>query len=395
MPERLRAVLVFPAAPLPFGDTAARWFHLLARELLRGGHHVSCLTVTDEPAGRVEEARTRLVAAAPDGRLRWRAFPLCAPVHPLRRKLRNVLRPFSELTHAPGFGAALEAELARGYDVLHLEQLWSGWAGLGRARTLLNVHHLEVIDLEGARLGTLHERKAHWQMRRATARLLAATPTMRLFSDRLLDRVRSVNAGARCWVVPFALDLDLYPMQPVVDEPVVGLLGSMHWPPSRSAGERLLTRVWPRVKARMPRARLLVAGWNARRHLGHLATGPDVTLEENLASPTDFFSRVSVLAYPPGRGSGMKIKVMEAMAYGVPVVTTGEGVEGMAVEPGVHCAVAEDDDTIARSVCALLEDRATRLAYRQAARGLLETGYTAAPVMARMMDVYDTVARAA
>ncbi len=387
----MRAILVLPAAPLPFGDTAARWSHLLAGELLRRGHDLSCLTVSDEPPAKIVEAHERLRAAG--GRLRFQAFPLRAPVHPLRRKLRNAWRPFSEVVHAPGFRDALRAELARGYDVLHLEQLWTGWAGLGVPRTLLNVHHLEIIDLEGTRGGTLRERKARVQMARATARLLRATPTMRLFTTRLLDRVRTFNDRARCFVVPFALDLELYPMQPPVDEPVVGLLGSMHWPPSRSAAERLLTRIWPLVKARAPRARLLVAGWNARRYLARFATMPDVAIEENLASPADFFSRVSVLAYAPGRGSGMKIKVMEAMAYGVPVVTTSEGVEGMEVATGEHALVAEDDATIAAHVCALLDDRAARLQMRSAARALLERRYTAGPVMARMLDVYDHVGR--
>jgi glycosyltransferase involved in cell wall biosynthesis len=389
----MRAVLVLPAAPLPFGDTAARWFHLLARDLLARGHEVSCLTVSDEPAAKLREAYERLSAGTPAGRLRFQAFPLRAPVHPILRKLRNARRPFSEQLYAPGFRDALRAELARGYDVLHLEQLWSGWAGLGLPRTLLNIHHLEIIDLEDARGGTLYERKARWQQHRATARLLRATPAMRLFTTRLLDRVRDFNASAECFVVPFALDLDLYPMQPPVDEPVVGLLGSMHWPPSRSAAERLIGRIWPRVRARAPHARLLVAGWNARRYLAQHATVPGVVIEEDLASPVDFFSRVSVLAYPPGRGSGMKIKVMEAMAYGVPVVTTSEGVEGMEVVAGEHALVAEDDETIASHVCALLADRAARIAMRNAARALLEERYTPPPVMARMLDVYARVAR--
>ena len=303
----MRAVLVLPAAPLPFGDTAARWFHLLARDLLSRGHKVSCLTVTDEPRHKVDEARDRLAAVAPPGRLRFQAFPLRGAVHPVWRKLRNAVRPFSELVYAPGFHEAFERELARGYDVLHLEQLWSGWAGLGRPRTLLNIHHLEIIDLEHTHGGTLYEQKARWQMGRATTRLLRDTPVMRLFSSRLLDRVRTFNDTARCFVVPFALDAGLYPLQPVVDEPVVGLLGSMHWPPSRSAAERLLGRIWPLVKARAPRAKLLVAGWNARRYLGAYASLPDVTIEENLVSPEAFFSRAAVLAYAPGRGSGMKI----------------------------------------------------------------------------------------
>ena len=47
--------------------------------------------------------------------------------------------------------------------------------------------------------------------------------------------------------------------------------------------------------------------------------------------------------YAPSRGSGMKIKILEAMAFGVPVVTTGEGVEGLPAVDGVHAGVCEDD----------------------------------------------------
>jgi len=274
-----------------------------------------------------------------------------------------------------------------------LEQLWSGWAGRGVARSLLNVHHLEVIDLEDSTPATWSERKAWWQMRRATRRLLADAQALRLFTPRLLEHVRTVNATARCWVVPFALDLDLYPMEPLVEAPVVGLLGSMHWPPSRSAAERLLTRIWPLVRAKRPDAELVVAGWNARRALTRHAGLPGVTIEQDLASPRDFFSRVAVLTYTPGRASGMKVKVMESMAYGVPVVTTTEGVEGMTVEDGVQCRIADDDATLAAHVCALLDDVATRRRLREAARTYIAEQHTAGPVMTRMLDVYTEVAK--
>jgi glycosyltransferase involved in cell wall biosynthesis len=387
-----RIVLVCPAAPLPFGDTAARWFHLLARELLVRGHDVSCLTVSDEPVERLRAAEQALAAHGGAGRLRWQAFPMRTSLPTVYRKLRSAWRPFADVLYAPGVRQALAAELARGYDVLHLEQLWSGWAGLGVPRSLLNVHHLEVIDLEGSAPADLTERKTRLQIARATHRLLRDTERLRLFTPRLLDHVRRVNTAASCWVVPFALDLGLYPALPPTDAPMVGLLGSMHWPPSRSAAERLLTRIWPRVLARVPHARLLVAGWNARRHLAHLLPIPGVTLEENLASPEDFFSRVGVLAYAPGRGSGMKVKVLESMAYGVPVVTTAEGVEGMEVEDGVHCRIAEDDDVLAGHVAALVDDPRARRQLAAAGRAYVADRHTAGPVMERMLGIYEEVA---
>src|SRR6185295_9444092 len=109
-----------------------------------------------------------------------------------------------------------------------------------------------------------------------------------------------------------------------------------------------------RVRAQVPHARLIVAGWGADRYLGEHAGVPGLELRANIQHPRDFFSQVAVMAYPPGRGSGMKIKVMEAMAFGVPVVTTSEGVEGLAVEPGVHAHVADDDGLIADRVVDLL-----------------------------------------
>ena len=62
------------------------------------------------------------------------------------------------------------------------------------------------------------------------------------------------------------------------------------------------------------------------------------------------------MVYAPSRGSGMKIKILEAMASGVPVVTTSEGVEGLPAVDGVHAGVCEDDAGLIDRTVALLED---------------------------------------
>ena len=96
---------------------------------------------------------------------------------------------------------------------------------------------------------------------------------------------------------------------------------------------------------------------------------------ENLAHPTEFFSRVAVLAYAPVRGTGVKVKVLESLAYGVPVVTTGEGMEGVDGEDGVHCWIREDDDALAARIVDALGDEAQRVAH---ARGRPRAGGGAA-----------------
>ncbi|MEP6914386.1 MAG: glycosyltransferase family 4 protein [Acidobacteriota bacterium] len=388
----MTVVLVVPACPHPFGDTAAKWFDVLIRELVRRGHRVDLVCATEESDARIQQSQCALSTVSGAGTLEVSFRRLVLSRHPIGRKLSSLRRPFSEIVQADGIRRAVEERLGRGYDVLHAEQLWSGWLIAGVPRSLLNVHHLEVIDREHDRPRSWRERKALWQMRRATAAILRRVPNVRFFSPRLSDRARAYAASARHWIVPFALDAAHYQPVPLVADPIVGLIGSMHWPPSRSAAERLITRVWPRVRAQVPRARLIVAGWDADRCLEAHAGVPGLELRANIAHPRDFFSRIAVMAYPPGRGSGMKIKVMEAMAYGVPVVTTAEGVEGLAVEPGVHAHVAEEDDRLADRIVELLRDRPAAERLRDAARALIVERYNPRIVVDGMIDIYREVA---
>jgi glycosyltransferase involved in cell wall biosynthesis len=386
----MKVVAVFPAVPRPFGDTAARWYFVLVKSLLCRGDEVVCITVSEEPSGIVEDAHRVLREAQSGGQLKWLTFSPTTDRSPWVRRIRSLLKPFSETVYAPGLREALKAELQEGYDILHLEQLWSGWLG-DVPRALLNVHHFEIIDLEDRPIAGWRDGKTRLQMARATHRILKLNRDVRVFTPRLMEKAREINPRANYRVIPFALDLTLYELQPTPRDPVLGLIGSMHWIPSRSAAERLITRIWPLVKKRVPNARLLIAGWNAKKYLGKYMPADDVTLKDSVAHPTDFFSKVSAMVYAPSRGSGMKIKVLESMAYGVPVVTTWEGVEGIEYENGVHCYVEETDDAIAARTALLLTDQAQREQMRKAARRLLEDRYSPEPVIARMLEAYEAI----
>jgi glycosyltransferase involved in cell wall biosynthesis len=385
-------VLVVPACPHPFGDTAAKWFDVLVRELVRRRHRVDLVCATEESDARIEQSRRALACVSGPGRLDVSFHRVSLSRHPIRRKLRSLRRPFSEIIQADGIRRAVGDRLARGCDVLHVEQLWTGWLIAGVPRSLLNVHHLEVIDREQDRPRSWNEWKTLWQMRRATAAILRQVHNVRFFSTRLSARARAYDASAQHWVVPFALDCAHYQPVPPTREPIVGLIGSMHWPPSRSAAERLITGVWHRVREQVPKARLMVAGWGADRYLGAHAGVPGLELRADIPHPREFFSQVAVMAYPPGRGSGMKIKVMEAMAFGVPVVTTAEGVEGLAVEPGVHAHVAEEDGLLADRIVEVLRDRRGAQRLRDAARALIVDRYNPQIVVDDMMTIYHEVA---
>ena len=387
----MKVIVVTPAAPHPFGDTAARWFYVLITELLARGHEVVALAATEEPDERVSEAKQWLSKRGlmkHVGQLTLHCHRLQVDSVALRRKWQNLVRPCSEMLQDSILTGLLQRELAKGYDVLHLEQMSTGWLGLGVPRALLNVHFFDVIDWAAKENMGLGEHKALWQARRAACHLLHGIHHVRLLTPRLKEMAESINPKGHYWVVPLALDTALYDMHPPAQVPVVGLIGSMHWGPSRSAAVRLITRIWPLVKRGFPQAKLLIAGWNAAKYLQKYSSGQDFELAENLAHPSDFFSKAAVMVYAPSRGSGMKVKVMESMAYGVPVVTTWEGVEGIDYQNGRECWVAETDEELAGKVCRLLENSAEWQQMRDAARALIDERYSPRPVVDKMISVY-------
>ncbi len=383
----MKVVLVTTAMPHPFADTAARWSFLLISDLITRGHQVICLCSTGEKDKIIREAQELLDPFKEAGGLKLRVFQLGYPGNSLIRKALSLFRPFGETYYAADLRQSLSHELRQGYDVLHLEQLWSGWFGF-YPRSLLNVHHFEIIDNEFATPRNFREWKTFRQIERATRRILRLNKRIRVFSDRLLQKAKTINDSAEYSVVPFALDLTRYELLPQVGQPVVGIIGSMHWLPSRSAAERLLMRIWPLVRSKIPPAKLLVAGWNARHYLNQFLATPGVEILDRVDHPAEFFSKIAALIYPVPHGSGMKVKVMESMAFGVPVVTTSQGVEGLSGAPGTHYLVNESDEAIAAETVRLLMSSHLRSDIRVAGRQLIEERYSRNVVVTQMLEIY-------
>jgi glycosyltransferase involved in cell wall biosynthesis len=226
---------------------------------------------------------------------------------------------------------------------------------------------------------------------RTERKLIRSFRNVIVVSPELAAEVARIAPRSAVHAIPLALDLDLYgfvpPERRPVD-PVVAMIGSMDWPPSRYAAERLLTRLWPEIRKTVPNAALQITGRKARSVLRAYLNVPGAKIEEDVASTQPYFEHASVLLYAPERGSGVKVKVLEAFAYGLPVVTTPPGVEGLDVEDGVHAGVHESDEGLVQRVLELLREPARQEAQRRAARHLLATKYTPVAVIERLEHIY-------
>lgn len=383
----MRIILVLIEPPLPFGNAAARWFYVVLRELVERGHDVTAFA-TGYRQDELDQAAK--LFSSPQYDLRLYPVPHRSG---LKAKVETLRKPYSFM-FSDEFKKDLKVELNRGFDVLHLEQLSAGWLGLGHVeKSLLHIHFLYSIDLEDANLGW-KSRLAKYQMCTTERRLIRSYPTVTTLSDRLSEQIRKISPRSTVPIVPLGIDASNYqfkPDQSRTAQPIVTLIGSMNWYPSYSAAVRLLTRLWPKIKERIPEARLEIVGREAKKQLAAYVGLDDVQIEENVPDILPYFQRAGVMLYAPSKGSGTKVKIQEAFCQGVPVVTTSEGVEGMPAQDGVHAGICEDDEGLVERCVELLQSVSLQNRYREAARQLIESHCGICPSVDQLELAYKQV----
>jgi glycosyltransferase involved in cell wall biosynthesis len=158
----------------------------------------------------------------------------------------------------------------------------------------------------------------------------------------------------------------------------------MFWEPSRAAATHFIVDLVPRLRRRVPDLRFLVAGWQAERYLGAMAKEAGVEVMGDFLDPREVFQRLSVLVYAPPVGTGMKVKVLEAMAYGVPAVVNSEGFEGLEADSSPPVCLADSDETLIESVLDRVGDMGKRIAVAEEGRRCLARSF-APPIIAEAL----------
>ncbi len=376
--QRRRIALVLSSPPLPFSDAAGRWYHVLLRGLVDRGHDVETF-VPCATAMQAESVREAFDAS----QYAISCFPYWGR-RGLRARWESFRRPSSYLYH-DDLRAKLDRVMTDPSAILHLEHNWAGWIGTAyKDRAVLSMLSLYTVDLEGTSLAAV---STHWAERRLLRRYRFITTV----TPELGERVQRLVPSATVRAVPLTFDTSLYQFaatQQTREYPVVGLIGSFHWAPSFLAARRLLDTLWPAIKQRVPDARLLLVGRDAKSILEADVGRPDVEILENVPDITPYFYAMDVMLYAPERGTGMKIKVIEAFALGTPVVTNESGAEGIPIVDGTHAGLANDNQGLVDRTVSLLGDPDRREQQRIAARQLIETQNRPGESLDRLEEMY-------
>jgi len=272
------------------------------------------------------------------------------------------------------------ADLEPRFDVVVASHL--GMAALRprrpAARWVPQLHHVSSAKADQERAVTPGRRQQWLLAREATkARrferwLLRSFDTVVLVSDGDAEALGPSPTEARVVIAANGVDTAHYVPSPRTDEPVVVMTGSFQYGPNVDGAVWFCDEVLPRIQAAVPSATLDLVGHSPRAEVRALAARAGVELHPDVPSMAPWLSRARVCVVPLRIGTGTRLKALEAMAAGRPVVGTSVGLEGLGLVDGTHAHVVDDPAAFADAVIRVLTDDDHAEALATAGRALVE-----------------------
>jgi glycosyltransferase involved in cell wall biosynthesis len=174
------------------------------------------------------------------------------------------------------------------------------------------------------------------------------------------------------------------------DRETILFLGALDWRPNQDALDLLLNRVFPEVRRQVPAAKLLIVGRNPAAALAAKAKSTaGAELHANVPDVRPFLGRANVMAVPLRIGGGSRLKILEALAAGLPVVSSPVGAEGLRLVPDQHFVEA-DIGAMADALVAALRHPEAMLAMAERGRIAVREQYDWTMLAAKLEQTWET-----
>lgn len=276
--------------------------------------------------------------------------PLEAFFNLFSRKSYHVTRFVSE-----DFRKKLQDILANDdYDIILLETAYlapylEDIRSYSKAKVVMRAHNVEHEIWKRAATNSPFSLKKWYlhyaanKLKRFELKMLNTYDFLVPISEKDLLKYRKLGYANGAEAVPIGLDLSLYKAKPIVDSkrPSMSFIGSLDWLPNFEGLNWFVQEVIPVMRSKHPGIELHVAG---RNNTGKIVANPSITMHGEVENAREFLNDHPIMIVPLRSGSGMRAKIIEAMALGRIVITTTLGLEGIEARDGEEVLVADTPD---------------------------------------------------
>lgn len=383
-----------------------------------GGYDLRVVNLARNLAGRLDQALLCRSLAPPDPAAAADSDRVFTEVHaiPLPRpspfqKLGRVL-PFlpgpyplrAAGFYFPALARRLEALLAtRRFDLAVMEGSWlcAYWPLLGRggARRVLDLHNLESettarqARIPAPALEARLRRIDAERMARVERRMIREADLVLVPSERERRALADGNAAANVVVVPNGVDCAaLQPLPPAESREIL-FVGAFTYAPNVEGVVQFADEVLPILREEHRNVTLRLVGRSPGPEIERLGERDGIEVTGEVEDVVPFYRRAAVCVAPLRSGGGTRLKILEAMALGRPVVSTRLGCEGLAVEPDRDILVEDQPARMAAAIGSLLENPELGRRIARAGRALVEARYDWGRIAADLLETYERLLR--
>lgn len=263
--------------------------------------------------------------------------------------------------------------------------------------TILDAHNIEHlllkrVALESDSIARAAFNTVEWRkLRRFERRAWRSVDLCLATSDQDAEIIETAT-GRETPVIPNGVDVASYTFREAnkILEPRIIFVGTMRHQPNAAGAVWMAREVFPKIRERIPNVELWIVGADPPPSVQRLA-GDGIVVTGRVDDVRPYLDTAAVAVAPLHSGSGTRLKILEAFAAGVPVVSTWLGAEGIDAEDGEHLLLADRADDFASAVAALIDDPARRAGLARRARALVEHRYGWESIAEQLDELLDTM----
>ncbi len=363
----MRILIIANKIPYPPKDGGSIATLTLARHFSYLGHQVDLLAMnTNKHYFPIDELPKDL-----SSQIRFIGVDTPAPISPVAA-LKNLLFSdkayIAERFYTEDFRLKLEHLLKESnYDIIQLEGSYLGQympsiRSGNTAKVAMRAHNLEFeIWQRTAKNAGLLKRFYFSNLAKRIKKLevqqLNEFDAIIPITERDAKSLKQLGCKKPMHVTPTGMDINSLTIETSKMEfPSVFHIGALDWPPNQEGLLWFFQKVWPLVLQKQPNLKFYLAGRNAPDKMKNLRVKNLIFVGE-VDSAVDFMNSKAIGIVPLLSGSGMRIKIVEGMALGKPMVTTSIGAEGNPAKDGKEVMIADHPSEFAQKILQLINDR--------------------------------------